>query len=288
LTKSRKKPAASPYIGRFAPSPTGLLHFGSLVAALASYVVARAHHGRWYVRIENIDPPREVSGAADAILHALEAYGLWWDGAVVYQLEHQAMFESALSRLFAANQAYYCTCTRSQLQSFSVYPGFCRDTYQSDGAVRLRVEPGEVVIRDRYVGEQRWDRKHIGDFVIRRRDGLFAYQLAVVLDDAALGVTEVVRGRDLLDETPKQIVLQQMLGLPTPEYAHIPLVVNETGQKLSKQNLAPALGLSEAEIVENLWQAFRVLGLVLPHEERCLPVRELLTLGVAEYRAKNM
>ncbi len=245
------------YHGRFAPSPTGPLHFGSLVAAVASWLDARAANGRWSVRIEDVDTPRTVPGAADAILATLEACGLEWDGEVTRQCARTALYEAALERLRKAGAAYRCRCTRREIADSglagvegAVYPGTCRDRAIAIGeacAWRLRVPDGIVEFVDRVQGRVAQDvGREVGDFVLRRRDGLYAYQLAVVVDDAEQGVTDVVRGADLLASTPRQILLQRALGLPMPRYLHFPVATDARGEKLSKQNLAPALDARSA------------------------------------------
>lgn len=238
------------YRGRFAPSPTGPLHFGSLVAAVGSYLCAKAAGGQWFVRIEDIDPPREMPGAADDILCALEAYGLYWDGEVMYQSRRTGAYEEALDQLRKQGAIYSCGCTRKEIADSSirgidglVYPGTCRRgaaSGRSQYALRVRTDSAGIIeFDDRLRAGQRSDLENeIGDFVVRRADGLFAYQLACVVDDAAQGMTEVVRGADLLTSTPRQIHLQRLLDLPTPSYLHLPVVVNEKGEKLSKQTRA--------------------------------------------------
>ena len=255
---------APPYRGRFAPSPTGPLHLGSLVAALVSYLDARQRDGAWLVRIEDLDPPREQSGAADAILRSLEAHGLCWDESVRYQSQRSEAYEEALRDLARMDQLFWCRCSRKQLAGFDVYPGTCRGHRQprSDAAIRWQVP--EVIERfvDRYQGEQRIDlARALGDVVLRRRDGPFAYQLAVTVDDLDQGITEVVRGIDLLGSTPWQRALFRTLGATPPDYAHFPVLVADNGQKLSKQNQAPALDDDRA--VANLQQAFGYLGLAI-------------------------
>lgn len=264
----------SAYVGRFAPSPTGPLHFGSLVTALGSFLDARARGGKWLVRIEDIDPPREVSGATTSILRSLEAHGLHWDGPLVRQSRRTDAYLAALATLRAAGLTYPCACTRKEIadsqQHFEraasngapVYPGTCRSGMapgRQPRAERVRADATTISFDDRVQGRisQRLDRD-VGDFVLRRADGLIAYQLAVVVDDAAQGVSTVVRGADLLDSTPRQIFLQQLLGLPTPRYVHLPVVVNAAGEKLSKQTRAPAL--DDAHAVSNLLRALRFLG----------------------------
>jgi glutamyl-Q tRNA(Asp) synthetase len=239
------------YVGRFAPSPTGPLHFGSLVAAVASWLDARAAGGEWHLRIEDVDAPRTVAGAEDAILRTLEALGLGWDGPVVRQRERTARYEEALAALRRGGLAYRCRCSRREIADSGVhgidgmvYPGTCRQAALPEdipAATRFLVPAGEIAFDDRVQGRvsQRLDAE-VGDFVVHRRDGLFAYQLAVVVDDADLGVTDVVRGADLLDSTPRQIALQRALGFATPRYLHVP-VATRGGEKLSKQTLAPAI-----------------------------------------------
>lgn len=256
------------YVGRFAPSPTGPLHFGSLIAAVGSYLQARHQGGRWHVRIEDLDPPREVAGAADAILRLLEAYGLHWDGEVLYQSRRHALYQAALERLRAAGFAYDCGCTRREIARAPsgaegpIYPGTCREGLPPGKvarAVRLRTHDETLVFEDAVQGRiaQRLE-SEIGDFVVLRADGLFAYQLAVVIDDAAQGITEVVRGADLLDSTARQIYLQRLLGLSTPGYLHLPVAVDARGDKLSKQTHAQALPLDAP--LPHLFQALAFLG----------------------------
>ena len=248
---------AAPYRGRFAPSPTGLLHAGSLTTAVGSYLHARSQGGEWLLRIEDLDPPREMPGAADAILRTLEALGFAWDGEVVWQSRRLAAYQQALDALIASGQAYPCACTRREIALAGhpgvdgvVYPGTCRAGLapgKSGRAWRLRTPEGEVEFQDGHYGVQRQNvAREVGDYVLKRADGLFAYQLAVVVDDAWQGVSDVVRGADLLDSTARQIVLQAALGAPTPRYTHLPLLVNAAGEKLSKQTLAPAIRPDQA------------------------------------------
>jgi glutamyl-Q tRNA(Asp) synthetase len=251
--------APAGYVGRFAPSPTGTLHMGSLVAAVGSHLDARHHGGRWLLRIEDIDPPRTVAGAADRIQQQLRAHGLHWDGDVLFQSSRSDAYLAALARLRDAGLTFHCICSRSQLGG-GRYPGTCRARTLPipDAAERLRCEPGIVHCTDLVHGEIGTDvSAQVGDFVLRRRDGLFAYQLAVVVDDAAQGITHVVRGADLLDNTPRQVLLQRSLGMPTPAYLHLPLVLAPGGAKLSKQTGAREL---EGRPQENLKVALRCLG----------------------------
>jgi len=261
--------------GRFAPSPTGPLHFGSLVAALASYCDARARHGQWLVRIEDVDEPRSRSGAARAILDTLARYGFRWDGEVVFQSRRTPLYERALQRLRDQGLVYACACTRRDMEAAPVnaigervYPGTCRNgiafARATDAQLSQRVRVGEAVVEfdDALQGAQRQDlAREVGDFILRRADGLFAYQLAVVVDDAAQEVTSVVRGADLLTSTARQIYLQRCLGLPTPEYLHVPVAINDAGEKLSKQTGAAALG---NDAVPTLLSAWRFLDQLMP------------------------
>lgn len=246
--------SAAAYRGRFAPSPTGPLHFGSLIAAMASWCDARAHAGTWIVRIEDVDATRSRPGAADAIMSALERYGFEWDGAIARQSERTELYAAALDILRSRRLVYACSCTRRELESAPVgatgeriYPGTCRDaTYagarRSARAWRMRVTDEPVGYVDRVQGHQQQNLQlESGDFVVKRRDGLFAYQLAVVVDDADQGVTHVVRGADLLASTPRQIWLQRQLSLTTPAYLHHAVAVDAHGTKLSKQTRAAAL-----------------------------------------------
>lgn len=252
---------AEPVIGRFAPSPTGPLHFGSLLAAVGSYAQARSQGGHWLLRIEDLDPPREQPGAADDILRSLEAHGLHWDGEVLWQSRRSEYYEAALARLREQGDLYACQCSRSELARAGVIDclGPCRSAGHHEGAWRLRTaNAGILHYQDQLRGELSEDIRAVcGDFVLKRRDGLYAYQLAVVIDDAASGVTEIVRGADLLDNTARQCWLMQRLDLPRPHYLHLPLAVSGDGQKLSKQNHAPALDPAQAG--ENLWQALDCL-----------------------------
>lgn len=257
------------YIGRFAPSPTGLLHFGSLLAATASYLQARSQQGQWLLRIEDLDKPREQAGAADAIIQTLAAYGFEWDQSIVFQSQRLAAYTDTLNHL--KSFIYACRCSRKQLQTFAnhgsfglIYPGTCRYknlALSAPLAIRIRTNDQAICFNDQIQGFycQNLERE-LGDFVIRRADQIFAYQLAVVVDDAWQGITEIVRGSDLLDNTPRQIYLQQLLGYSTPRYAHIPIAINALGQKLSKQTLAPALTTQTHELLNNLVKALQCLG----------------------------
>lgn len=274
-----------PYRGRFAPSPTGPLHFGSLVAALGSYLDARAHGGQWLLRIEDVDTQRSVAGATEAIVRTLAGFGFEWDGEVVVQSQRLDLYHAALVRLQLDGDVYPCACSRSAIASATdrrsvdgalLYPGTCRSGLPAGSAARawrLRVPDREVRFVDRVQGESRQNlERDVGDFVLLRADGLYAYQLAVVVDDAAQGVNAVVRGVDLLDSTARQIYLQQRLGLPMPTYAHLPLAVNAAGEKLSKQTHAAPV--SAAQGSAPLLAALRLLGQSVPDELNGVPLAE--------------
>ncbi|HHJ15759.1 MAG TPA: tRNA glutamyl-Q(34) synthetase GluQRS [Gammaproteobacteria bacterium] len=258
--------------GRFAPSPTGPLHFGSLLAAVGSFLDARARHGSWLVRMEDLDPPREMPGAADDILRTLEAFGLHWDGEVMYQSRRHAAYRAALDELERAQHLYPCGCSRREIQAQAVagkpaiYPGTCRNGLPPGRvarAVRIRVPDIDIHFEDRVQGRTGLNlAEQSGDFILRRADGQFAYHLAVVIDDAAQDITDIVRGADLLDCTAPQIFLQQALGYSTPRYLHLPVVVNAQGEKLSKQTHAPPVSAEHA--IATLGRVLQRLGQALP------------------------
>ncbi|MGY2171738.1 tRNA glutamyl-Q(34) synthetase GluQRS [Pseudomonas gingeri] len=279
---------ASPaYIGRFAPTPSGHLHFGSLVAALASYLDARSVGGRWLLRMEDLDPPREAPGAQAAILDALERYGFEWDGEMIRQSDRHDAYAQVLDRLFSQGLAYACTCSRKELEAYDgIYPGLCRNLGHDidNAAIRLRVPELIYRFQDRVQGEflQHLGRE-AGDFVIRRRDGLYAYQLAVVLDDAWQGVTDIVRGADLLDSTPRQLYLQELLGLPQPRYLHVPLITQPDGNKLGKSYRSPPLTGDQATPL--LMRALRTLGQTPPAALEQGTPREVLDWGIRHWDA---
>ena len=263
------KPA---YIGRFAPSPTGPLHLGSLITALGSYMIAHSHAGKWLLRFEDVDSSRTVPSSASDILKTLEEHGLYWDAEVVFQSKQTEYYQHAFDQLKKLDCIYACQCSRKNIahnatrnQYGRVYPGTCRTVglNEQDAAIRVKVDNNTILFRDSLQGplEQNLQRD-IGDFVIKRRDNLFAYQLAVVVDDALAGITEVVRGADLLINTPRQIFLQKLLGYWTPTYAHLPVLTNREGQKLSKQTFAEAV--SNTPAINNLLKAWSALGQATP------------------------
>lgn len=269
-------PQEQHYTGRFAPSPSGDLHFGSLIAALGSYLHARSQNGKWLVRIDDIDPPREIPGSADRILATLERYGLEWDGEVVWQSRRHDAYRAVLDDLFQQQKSYYCTCTRQRIaQTGGTYDGHCRDLNLSpqNAAIRLRQTLPVYGFDDDFQGHlQASARLAEEDFIIRRRDGLFAYNLAVVVDDHFQGVNHIVRGADLIEPTVRQISLYQHLGYPQPGYLHLPLALNEHGDKLSKQNHAPALPEGDPRPV--IVNALKFLGQTLPEnwQDHTLPL----------------
>ncbi len=284
-------------VGRFAPTPSGPLHFGSLVAALGSYLQARAHGGLWKLRIDDLDTPRVVPGAIDSILRQLEACALHWDDAVLYQSRRGEAYAAALARLEAAGLLYPCGCSRRELREAGlpgpfgpVYPGTCRDGLppgRAARALRVRVPESRVCIDDALQGRYCQDlARDIGDFVVRRADGIVAYQLATVVDDAWQGVTEVVRGHDLLDSTPRQRYLIERLGLPLPAWMHLPVVVDRAGLKLAKQNRARPIPLDRP--APWMVAALRVLGLQPePGLEHAAPA-EILAWAVAHWQPQQL
>lgn len=281
------------YIGRFAPSPTGLLHIGSLLSAVASYADARAHNGKWLLRIEDLDPPREMAGATEQILWTLENFGFEWDGKVVFQSQRYHLYRHALETLRTKNLVYPCTCSRKEWHTTArqgidgfIYNGTCsqkniiRQPENKKAAWRIRTPNQTIEFEDRIVGQYAQNlARDIGDFVVLRADGFWAYQLAVVVDDIEQGITHIVRGQDLLISTPRQIYLQRCLNSGTPKYAHLPLLVNKLGQKWSKQTLAPALNLTTRE--QLLRQVLRYLN--IPNCPSVNTPRELLDWAVAHW-----
>lgn len=280
------------YRGRFAPSPTGPLHFGSLVAAVGSYLEARVHGGQWLVRIEDVDTPRSAPGAADQILKTLDASGMHWDGPVVHQSTRTRAYDAALHELRRQGHVYGCVCSRREIADSGIagiegyiYPGTCRGGLpegRTARAWRVRTHGGRIEFDDAIQGRVAQDlEKDIGDFVLLRADGVYAYQLAVVVDDAEQKITHVVRGSDLLDSTPRQVYLQRLLGLPTPHYAHLPVVVNTQGQKLSKQTLAAPVG--DGSIGHALVAALRFLGHEAPASLKDARVDEIWEWAVEHW-----
>ncbi len=257
------------YRGRFAPSPTGPLHFGSLVAAMGSYLQAKSQNGEWLLRIDDIDPPREQKGATDNILRTLEGFGFEWDRSVLYQSNQLTRYQEALQYLLEQKLAYPCSCSRKsilektgQTKGETVYPGFCRNgplENLSEYSIRIRCNNEFIQFDDAILGPQSFDlEKMNGDFILQRRDGYFSYHLASGIDDAEQGITEVVRGADLLNCSPSQIYVQQTLNLTSPQYCHLPIVLNETGQKLSKQSHAKPIEIKES--VDLLYKSLKFLG----------------------------
>ncbi|RSB52220.1 tRNA glutamyl-Q(34) synthetase GluQRS [Acinetobacter soli] len=274
------------YVGRFAPSPTGPLHFGSLITAIASYCDAKAHQGKWLVRIEDTDIPRIYPGSEAHILKCIDAFGFEPDDEIVFQRNRLTLYEQVLDQLHAQGQIYACQCTRKLLGSNAIYPGTCQTLNLAfeHQAIRIKVSAVPICFEDRLQGRQFSNlADELGDFVLKRRDGILNYQLAVVVDDYLQGVTDVVRGADLLDNTQRQIWLQQLLGYPTPRYMHLPLAMNEHGQKLSKQNLAAAL--DPAHAADYIQQALNALQ--QPNVERDTP-RQMLAQAVAQWDVEQI
>ena len=269
LDEQAKPDDQSAYRGRFAPSPTGPLHLGSLIAAVGSYLEAKTHGGSWLVRIEDLDPPREMPGAAEVILTTMEAFGFEWDGPVLRQSQRLEAYDAALQKLEQHALLYPCACTRKEIADSAlhgidglVYPGTCSAGLGAGKAARawrIRVRDQVTAFEDVIQGRITQNlAKDIGDFILKRADGCYAYQLAVVVDDAEQEITHVVRGADLLNSTPRQNYLQQCMGLATPVYAHLPIATNQDGEKLSKQTLAKAL--DDSQPARQLWQALDFLG----------------------------
>lgn len=287
-----------PYIGRFAPSPTGALHFGSLVSALASYLDAKANRGSWLVRMEDLDPPREEAGAANLILQSLEDHRLEWDGEVMYQRQRWDRYEERLIELRNNNLVYACNCSRQRLQSLGgIYDGHCRDQPpSSDQTIAWRLKlynapelptSDEIVFEDLIQGSQCQNlRTHAGDQILKRRDGLYAYQLAVVVDDIDQQVTHIIRGSDLLEVTGRQIFLFQCLNAAVPQFGHVPLAIQANGQKLSKQNHARPLASDRANI--NLWQALVFLGQNPPLDLQHASPIDIITWAVAHWQRERV
>jgi glutamyl-Q tRNA(Asp) synthetase len=291
-------PASSArYRGRFAPSPTGPLHFGSLIAALGSYLEARAHQGDWLLRIEDVDVPRVVPGATDQILRALEACGLHWDGVIVRQSLRAEAYHAAVHALNQRGMIYPCACSRREIADSAVagieglvYPGTCRAAVPSDKkprALRVRTDGAPIQFTDALQGTLSQNVEvAVGDFVLYRADGVYAYQLAVVVDDAEQGVTDVVRGADLLDSTPRQIHIQKLLALPQPRYLHLPIAVNASGEKLSKQTQAAPIDC--AQPAQALTMALRFLGHEPPDRLAVGNASDVLQWAMENWRAERI
>lgn len=293
------QPDSGPVIGRFAPSPTGPLHFGSLVAAVGSYCLARRSGGQWLLRIEDLDTPRVVPGAAEEIQRTLERLGLLWDGEILYQSRRIHRYEMALERLHRQGLVFPCGCSRREILASAphageegpIYPGTCRSGL-SEGkpsrSLRLRVPEKQICFMDGVFGRREQCLKSaVGDFVLKRADGLFAYQLAVVVDDAESGINQIVRGEDLLCSTPRQIYLQACLGYQVPAYVHLPLVLAPDGKKVSKRHgaLGAMVGIEGGEL---LWRALRFLGQPVPVELFGAPASEVLSWGTAHFALDNV
>ena len=282
MTKSLK------IIGRFAPSPTGPLHFGSLVAAVGSFCLARQAGGEWLLRVDDLDAPRVVAGAADDILRTLENLGFAWDGEILWQSRRAERYQAALEQLRQHGLVFPCSCSRRDILASAphageegpVYPGTCRTGLppgRQPRAQRLRMPATTICFVDGVFGQRRQDLADVGDFVLHRADGLFAYQLATVVDDADSGVNQVVRGEDLLASTPRQIYLHSCLHTPVPHYIHLPLALTPTGKKISKRHAADAAGAID------VWRALRFLGQPVPEMLRLAPAREILAWGSAHF-----
>ncbi|MCG8670141.1 MAG: tRNA glutamyl-Q(34) synthetase GluQRS [Pseudomonadales bacterium] len=284
--------STKPYIGRFAPSPTGLLHFGSLVTAVASYLDAKANQGLWLVRIEDLDPPRETPGAIAEILKTLETYQLQWDGEVWHQSQRHDIYQAQIDRFISDQKAFYCTCSRKPLirKYGHRYPGICRGTYTKPAepsSVRLLTNDSPIGFEDGLQGhfEQHLE-SELGDFIIKRKDNLYAYHIAVVMDDEAQGITDIVRGLDLLDSTPRHLYLQQLLNYRTPNYVHLPLITNQLGQKLSKQTFAAPIPNDQPS--HYLWTSLYALGQQPPAELKGAPPEEILFWGTEHWQLNKI
>lgn len=274
----------SPYIGRFAPSPTGPLHIGSLIGALASFLDARAMGGQWLLRMENIDPPREIAGADQRILNTLRRHGLRWDGEVLEQSSRHAAYDSALTQLLDSGHAFYCSCSRRNLRATNgLHQGACAAALdQRDCAIRLRVPDSIITATDRLQPPLSQNLlSDVGDFTLKRRDGHYAYQLAVVVDDAFQDISHVVRGSDLWMSTPRQCYLQTLLELPRVNYLHFPVMLGNDGHKLSKQTFATAVDDSHA--CDNLLLALRFLNQPLPPQTQRTDAEKILQWSVGHW-----
>jgi len=290
-------PAETQYRGRFAPSPTGPLHLGSLIAATGSYLQARAANGLWSLRIEDLDPPRTVAGATDAILRTLERCGMHWDGEVSFQNNRTELYEASLQQLIDSGSAFPCSCSRKEIRKIAmagieapVYPGTCRRGI-TDGrevrSIRVHTDNNPISFIDKVFGQiSQQLEKDVGDYVVRRADGLFAYQLAVVIDDNEQSITEVVRGCDLLDSTPRQIHLHHLLSLPVPDYVHLPMAVDSKGDKLSKRSHAAPI--DDDNPLPALWQCLDFLGQRPPAELKTASLDEFWTWARDNWSISNV
>ena len=271
-----------PYIGRFAPSPTGPLHIGSLYTALASFLQARSQQGLWLLRIDDLDTPRNIKGSADSILKSLETFGLHWDGLVAYQSQTLDVYDEILNKLDNDKLIYPCTCSRKTLTS--VYSGNCRNKQtlpDSPHSLRIKTDNRFIAFNDRLQGLMSQNLADHGDFVLKRKDQIIAYQFAVVIDDDRQHINHVVRGYDLLDSTPRQIYLQQLLGLVTPDYMHVPVIIDEQGYKLSKQTRATAVDLKKPHAV--IFELLNLLKQNPPGELQHGPLTELLSWSIENW-----
>ncbi len=283
-------PRAARYVGRFAPTPSGDLHLGSLYTAAASYLDARAHGGLWLLRIEDVDAPRAVAGAEERIIATLQRFGFEWDGEILRQSRRTEHYRAAVQTLRDRGLTFECTCSRSQLEDEHSYPGTCRTLARpaaADTATRLRVEPELVSFCDDIQGAFRQNvAAAVGDLIIKRRDQVFAYLLAVVVDDAAQGVNHVVRGADLLDNTPRQIYLQRRLGFETPSYAHVPVLTEADDSKLAKSRRSVRADI--AAPLTQLMSVFSLLGMKPPAELQSVPLRDAWQWAIANWRKKTV
>ena len=277
--------ATAKYVGRFAPSPSGPLHFGSLVTALGSFLQAKSNHGQWLVRIEDIDPPREAPGATDSILRCLEAHHLFWDGEVVYQSNRTALYNENIQNLHQQGLTYYCQCTRAELSRLKAQQRcHCASVLNTvrSGAIRFKFQNSNLQFYDQLLGQVTLQDKDVaGQFAIKRKDGFFAYQLAVVVDDIQQGITEVARGADLLDATLYQIALYKAFNKPIPKFLHLPLVLSSSGKKLSKQNHAEEV--STNSVSKNLIDALLFLGMRPPHEVQQSSAENILNWAIIHW-----
>lgn len=286
MTIKRSQDLITPYRGRFAPSPSGYLHFGSLITALASFLDARKNNGTWLVRIEDIDPPREKTGASKIILNTLEAYGLEWDEDILYQSKQSELYQEKLNSLFTNQQSYYCRCTRAEIKAIGgTYLGHCKQAKYSAKNAAMRIINSHPIssyqdlIQGKVICSAKFSNE---DFIVFRKDGLFAYQLAVVIDDDYQGITDVIRGCDLLESTVRQQSLFHILGKPTPNYGHIPLAVTTQGYKLSKQNNAPAIDANNPQT--SLIKALEFLGQQPPAELSTYSAAEIIEWAIPHWQ----